>query len=216
VAQLQAILLADRYLETGRATGEGPGYFPTYEAVEGAAAQALPSGPGYPRQNTLQVVTSLVYEAEQSVVITTPYFIPDETLHRALIAAAVRGVDVRLVVSKQIDQFLVGFAQRSYYDDLLSAGVSIYLYRTRFLHAKHLSVDDAVVQIGSSNMDIRSFALNAEAGVLVYDAALAAELKRVQTRQMAESDRLTLEAWRSRPRIRQVAENMARLFDSLL
>jgi cardiolipin synthase A/B len=72
------------------------------------------------------------------------------------------------------------------------------------------------VQIGSSNMDIRSFALNAEAGVLVYDPALAAELKQVQTRQMAESDRLTLEEWRSRPRIRQVAENMARLFDSLL
>ena len=216
VAQLQAILLADRFLETGRTTGEGPDYFPKYEAGGGVAAQALPSGPGYPRQNTLQVVTSLVYEAERSVVITTPYFIPDETLLRALVGAALRGVDVRLVVSSEIDQYLVGFAQRSYYDDLLSAGVSIYHYRTRFLHAKHLSVDEAVVQIGSSNMDIRSFALNAEAGVLVYDPALAAELKRVQTRQMAESDRLTLEAWRSRPRIRQIAENMARLFDSLL
>jgi cardiolipin synthase len=216
VAQLQVILLADRYVETGRTTGEGPNYFPAFEAAGGVAAQALPSGPGYPRQNTLRVVTALVYEARRSIVITTPYFIPDETLLKALVSAALRGVDVRLIVSRQIDQFLVGFAQRSYYDDLLAAGISIYLYRTRFLHAKHLSVDDEVVEIGSSNMDIRSFALNAEAGVLVYDRALAAELKRVQTRQMTESDRLTLEAWRSRPRIRQVAENMARLFDSLL
>jgi len=216
VAQLQAILLADRFVETHRSTGEGPAYFPGYDAGEGVAAQALPSGPGYPRQNTLQVVTSLVYDARTSVVITTPYFIPDETLLRALVNAALRGVDVRLIVSRDIDQFLVGFAQRSYYDDLLSAGVSIHLYRTRFLHAKHLSVDDAVVVIGSSNMDIRSFALNAEAGVIVYDAALAAELKRVQTRQLAESDRLTLDAWRSRSRIRKVAENVARLFDTLL
>jgi cardiolipin synthase len=216
VAQLQAILLADRFVETGQRPNELPPYFPKFDTDGGVAAQALPSGPGYPRQNTLQVVTSLVYDARKSVVITTPYFIPDETLLRALVSAALRGVDVRLIVSRDIDQFLVGFAQRSYYDELLSAGVAVHHYRTRFLHAKHLSIDDAVVVIGSSNMDIRSFALNAEAGVLVYDTALAVELKRVQTRQLAESDRLTLEVWRSRPRTRQVAENVARLFDSLL
>lgn len=216
VPQFQAILLSDRYLETGAALVDRDRFFPPLVPTGSMVAQSLPSGPGYPQANTLRLVTTLIYAAQKRVVITTPYFIPDETLLEALMAAALRGLEVRLIVSREIDQFLVGFAQRSFYEQLLEAGVSIHPYRKNFLHAKHLSVDDEVVQIGSSNMDIRSFALNAEVSCIVYHQGLAQKLRSIQERYLADADSLSLEEWRRRPGYVKVAENLARLVDSLL
>ena len=160
VAQLQAVLLADRYYETEERIGE-LGHFPPFEEAGSVFAQCLPSGPGYSQENNQRLIVSLIHAANERVVLTTPYFIPDEPLYQAMQTAATRGVEVHLVVSRDLDQLLVGYAQRSFYDQLLAAGVQIHIYYEYFLHAKHLSVDGDIALVGSSNFDIRSFALNA-------------------------------------------------------
>jgi len=125
-------------------------------------------------------------------------------------------VEVHLVVSQQIDQYLVGLGQRSFYDELLEGGVRIHSYATRFLHAKHVSIDDSIALIGSSNMDIRSFMLNAEVMLVVYDRAVVGKLREIQERYFRDSEEITKEAWRGRPAVHRVLQNTARLADSLL
>lgn len=215
VRQLQAVFLADRYFETEQ-EADLAGLFPEARQPGGALAMAVPSGPGFPRKNNLDLIVTLIHEAMRRVVITSPYFIPNEALLEAMESAAIRGVDVRLVVCQQMDKWIVGLAQRSFYSELLESGVRIHAYRPRFLHAKHVSIDDAVSLIGSSNMDIRSFMLNAEISMLIYDLDVAAKLREIQERYFANSEELKLESWTKRSPGLKLAENMARLADSLL
>jgi cardiolipin synthase len=130
--------------------------------------------------------------------------------------AVLRGIDVHLVVSERGDHFIVALAQKSYYEELLEAGVRIHLYRKNFLHAKHLSVDDSVAMIGSSNLDIRSFALNAELMLMIYDRGAAARLAAEQERYFANSRLLTLATWGRRSFPSKLAQNLARLVSPLL
>jgi cardiolipin synthase len=215
VLQLQAVFLTDFYLESNTNL-QGPEFFPAQRTTGTVAAQALPSGPGFPQANAERLIVSLLYAARTRVVITTPYFIPDEALLDAMKIAVLRGVDVHLIVSRQADQILVCQAQRSYYDELLEAGVRIHVYREHLLHAKHLSFDDQIAVIGSSNLDMRSFLLNAEISLIVHDPQVTSALGRIQERYFAESDQLSPEVWRQRPRLRKVIENTARLVDSVL
>lgn len=127
VAQLQAVFLMDRYLET-EASLQDSDLFPEPRCVGTSPAQVLPSGPTYPNENAHQIMVALMYGARERIVITTPYFIPDEPFLQAMRAAVQRGLEVHLVVSHQSNQLLVSLAQKSYYDELLDAGVRIYLY----------------------------------------------------------------------------------------
>jgi cardiolipin synthase A/B len=215
VLQLQAIFLTDYYLESNTDL-TGPEFFPSQESAGSAAAQALPSGPGFPQANSQRLIVSLLHAAEKRIVITTPYFIPDEALLDAIKIAVLRGVEVHLVVSRIADQVLVCQAQHSYYEELMQAGVRIHLYREHLLHAKHFTFDDQIAVIGSSNLDMRSFLLNEEISLIVHEPQVALALGRVQERYFAESDELTLDVWRQRPRWRIVIENTARLVDSVL
>lgn len=215
VHQLQAIFMTDRFLETGDEKAD-PDLFPPAVADGAALAQALPSGPTFALENNLRTFVQLIYGAQRRVVVTSPYFVPHEAFVLALQAAARRGLEVRLVTPRAPDQWLVRLAQESFYDELLAAGVCIHLYRPRFLHAKHLSVDDDVVAVGSSNVDLRSFSLNEEDMVFVYDREVAARLRQVQDRYVRDSDVLTLETWRTRPWHRQLAQRLARMVDSVL
>jgi cardiolipin synthase len=215
VLQLQSVFLTDYLLETNTNLLQ-PEYFPPQERAGAVAAQALPSGPGFSQANTQRLIVSLIHAAENRVVITTPYFIPDESLLDAMKVAVLRGVEVHLVVSHQADQFLVCQAQRSYYDELLEAEVHVHCYREHLLHAKHLSFDDQIAIIGSSNVDLRSFLLNEEIVLIVHDPQVATAVGRIQDRYFAESDQLGLEEWRQRPRLRKVVENTCRLVDSVL
>jgi cardiolipin synthase len=215
VAELQAVFLADRLIETEEPVRH-PLMFPDVPAMGTCAAQVLPSGPGYPHENNQRFIVSLLHAATRRVVITSPYFIPDDPFIQAMTTAVLRGVEVHLVVSQQIDQYLVGLGQRSFYDELLEGGVRIHSYATRFLHAKHVSIDDSIALIGSSNMDIRSFMLNAEVMLVIYDRGVVAELRRIQERYFAGSVEVTKEAWRGRRKVYRVLENTARLADSLL
>ncbi|HEV3339813.1 MAG TPA: cardiolipin synthase [Pirellulales bacterium] len=215
VGQLQAIWLVDRYLETDDPIADDD-LFPELAAAGQSPAQALPSGPGYRRANVQRSLVALVYAAKRRVVITTPYFVPDEPLAQALQTAALRGVEIILIASEAHDQVLVCLAQRSYYEELLEAGVRIHHYRPRFLHAKHVTIDDDVAIVGSSNIDIRSFRLNSEISVLIYDREIVGQLARIQDGYLAQSRELSYDEWVRRPLLSKVAQNTARLVDSVL
>lgn len=215
VLQLQAVFLQDWFFETGELPAN-PEAIEMPSATGSSLAQLLPSGPGYERENAQELLVHLFHRAERRIVITTPYFVPDDPFLQALRTAVRRGVEVRLVVANPVDKWVMGLAQRSYFDELLSAGVRIHLYRPRFLHAKHVSIDDDLAIVGSVNMDIRSFALNAEVALLVYDPAVVTAMRAVQERYFADAIELTRESWSRRPLWLRVAQNTARLADSLL
>ncbi|HXR08663.1 MAG TPA: cardiolipin synthase, partial [Candidatus Acidoferrum sp.] len=197
VWQLQAVFLADYYQETTTVL-DGMEIFPAPAGTGQSIAQALPSGPGYGRENAQELLIALLYEARERAVLTTPYFVPDEPFLEAMRAAARRGVEVHLVVSEHANQRLTQMAQRSFYDELLEAGVKIHLFAPRFLHAKNLTIDNDVALVGSANIDIRSFALNEEISLLFYDAGTVAALHRVQDAYLAQSALLDAGQWGQR------------------
>lgn len=215
VLQLQFVFVTDWFLETGEVLKQAT-IFPDPEPSGTTVAQVLPSGPDNPTENNLSLIIALIYSAQSRIVITTPYFIPDESLLQALAAAALRGVAVHLVLPYMIDQILVGLAQRSYFQQMLDAGMVIHLYQPKFLHAKHIRIDDKVAIIGSSNMDIRSFLLNSEVMLICYDAGVTARIREFQDGYISQSLLVTPESWQARPRITQFARNLARLFSPLL
>jgi cardiolipin synthase A/B len=215
VAQLQSVFLADHYFETGARIQEKE-LFPALTSEGKSIAHVVPSGPGYARENGQELIIALLYAARDRVVITTPYFIPDDVFLQALRSAALRGVDVHLVLSLHANQTFTQFAQRSYYGAVIDAGVKIHLYRPHFLHAKHLTVDNTVALVGSTNIDIRSFALNAEIILVIYDPEVVAHLRVLQEKYFAHSEVLTAQDWERRPLLLKVAQNTARLADSFL
>lgn len=214
VLQLQGVFVADWYLETDVLLGES--VFAASDTPGERVVQSLPSGPDFPIQNNQRLLVDLLHQARSRVVITTPYFIPDQALLQALETAVLRGVDVHLVLAVQMDQWLVGLAQRSYYDELLEMGVHIHHYRKAFLHAKHMSWDDSLALIGSSNVDIRSFALNAEISLLFYGPEVPLELRRIQERYFADTEKVDYGQWRNRPLAIKTVQNLARMLSPLL
>jgi cardiolipin synthase len=215
VVQLQAVFLADRYQET-ESRLELSELLPPRTVGGEASAQVLPSGPGYPHENQQTVLVDLLHEARERVVITTPYFVPDEPFLEAMVTAALRGAEVRLVVPEHSNKLVTNWAQESHYARLLDAGIHIHLYAPHFLHAKHVTVDRFVAVVGSVNMDIRSFALDSEVSLLVYDAKVVAAFEAVQARYFAGSREVSRDVWSQRSLLRRVAQNTARLADSLL
>ena len=213
--EMQAVFAEDWYVETGEFLGDAR-YVPDPQVAGDIAVQTLPSGPGYPQQNNQRLIVSLIHAANRRVFITMPYLVPDESLLQALQTAALRGVEVTLVVPLQIDQYLVGLGQRSYYDEMMEAGVRVCRYGKRFLHAKCVTIDDTIAWVGSSNLDIRSFALNAEVVVLLYDAQVCARVGEEQARYLRDGEMLNLEGWRARGPLVKIAENLARLLSPLL
>jgi len=215
VTQFQSVFLADWFFETDEAPADTSFLAPPPRAGN-TIAQVLPSGPGYGRENTKELMIALIYAARRQFTIATPYFVPDEPFLEAVVAAARRGVAVRLILPGRSNQRVTHLAQQSYYSQLLAAGVRIYLYAGRFLHAKHMTVDDEVALIGSTNMDIRSFALNAEVSLLAYDRLVVEGLAALCERYIGHSAVLESALWSARPVSRRLLQNVARLADSLL
>jgi cardiolipin synthase len=215
VLELQHTFAADWFVETNEVL-DGEAEFPGPDIAGTVPAQALPSGPAFPTQNNQRLIVALIHGAGKQVVLTTPYFIPDEPLLQAMQTAVLRGVEVHLVVSEKGDHPVVSLAQESYYEELLEAGVRIHLYRKNFLHAKHLSIDDSMALIGSSNLDIRSFVLNAELMLMIYSPGVTSRLAAEQERYHANSCLLTLATWGERSFGRKLAQNLARLLSPLL
>ncbi|MGB9033121.1 MAG: cardiolipin synthase [Paeniglutamicibacter sp.] len=233
VSTLDAVFISDWYSETGEVILQGvrraelvsggenlsrvSGALIDHRADAGTMLiQVVPSGPGFERENNLRLFLGLIHAAQQRIVITSPYFVPDESLLYAISSAVARGVPVDLFVSEIGDQALVHHAQRSYYEQLLRAGVRIFLYPAPYiLHAKHFTIDDEVAMIGSSNMDMRSFSLNMEVSMLVRDAGFVARLRAVEDEYREVSRMLTLEEWMRQPLRSTVLDNLARLTSAL-
>jgi cardiolipin synthase len=215
VLELQYIFAADWFLETNEVL-ESEDSFPGPQIAGSIPIQALASGPDFPTQNNQRFIVALIHGARKQIKITTPYFIPDEPMLQALQTAVLCGVDVHLVLSEIGDQVLVSWAQRSYYEELLEAGVKVHLYRKNFLHAKFLTIDDSIGLVGTSNMDIRSFVLNAELILVIHDPGMTSRLKVEQQRYIANCRSLDLQQWRQRPFQIKLAEHLARLMSPLL
>jgi cardiolipin synthase A/B len=213
VAHLEAVFASDWYIETGQRL-DVMASVPVC-AVD-MPTQLLPSGPAYPYSNARDAVNALIHLARRRIVLVTPYFVPDEATLSALRIAALSGVKVQLILSASNNQRLTAWAQEAYYDELLRCGVRIALYEPHFLHAKHLTVDDDIALLGSINLDIRSFALNAEIGLLCYDARLVRQLVHIEDDYLRQSTALDLEGWRQRAAWRRSREGIARLADALM
>ena len=182
-AQLDAAFRTDWYSETGVLLNQdsAPETVLVPVAAGDVLCQVLPSGSGFENENNLKLFTSLIHAARKTLVITNPYFVPDDSLMTAIMSAAQRGVDVKLINSEAVDQFFVGNAERSYYEELLAGGVKIYQYRAPvLLHSKTISIDDEIAVIGSSNLDMRSFHLNLEVTMICYDARVVADLRPIE------------------------------------
>ncbi|SDR90164.1 cardiolipin synthetase 2 [Brevibacterium sandarakinum] len=219
VAAVEAVFATDWYTESGEALGIRSYDRDAYEPDVGgqtSAMQLVPSGPGFTTEPNLKVFTSMMYLAQTRLAIVSPYFVPDESLLAAVVTAAERGVGVELYVSEQADQFMVDFAQSSYYRSLLEAGVRIFLYpKPQVLHTKCLIVDDEYAVMGSSNLDMRSFGLNYEISLLTTGGDLVDDIAEVVADYQAESRELVLEDWEKRPYIRRYLESVMRLTSSL-
>ena len=163
-------------------------------AAEGAIlAQVIGTGPTSSFDAMPSCFSELIHSARQELVITTPYFVPDEQLLFAIISAARRGVKTIMAVPRRCDSRIVAGTSRSYYEDLIKAGVELYEYRRGLLHAKTMIADGTVGLIGSANLDRRSFELNFENNILFADRAFAAAIRRRQDQYLADSDRVTAE-----------------------
>jgi cardiolipin synthase len=213
VAGVNALFVTDWYSETDelltRETARVPPEKTSHNIID---AQIVPSGPGFEHENNLRLFNGMLYNAQHKVIITSPYFVPDDSMLYAITNAAYRGVDVQLFVSAVADQPLVFHAQRSYYEELLRSGVRIWRYAApTVLHAKHFTIDDDVAVIGSSNMDMRSFTLNFEISVMVHGRHIVDQLRKIEESYREQSKELFLEEWLARPLRSQWLDNMARL-----
>ena len=159
----------------------------------GFAAQVIGTGPTIRNSAMPEVFETLMFAARHELFITTPYYVPDEAMQTALCASAYRGVETTVIFPARNDSFIVQAASRSYYADLLEAGVRIFEFKGGLLHTKSLALDSEITLIGSANMDRRSFDLNYENNILLYDSTLTAEIRRRQDDYLAQSREVTAE-----------------------
>lgn len=219
VAGINAIFITDWYSETNELLMRETAAIPFEldpQPADALDCQVVPSGPGFEGENNLRLFLALLYYAKTKIIITSPYFVPDEAMLYAITTATQRGVEVQLFVSEIGDQALVYHAQRSYYEALLRAGVRIFMYEAPYiLHAKHFTIDEDVAVIGSSNMDMRSFSLNMEVSLMVRGKSFVAEMRAVEERYREVSRELTLDEWLKQPLRSTVLDNLARLTSAL-
>lgn len=189
---------------------------PPIESSGDIALQVVPSGPDQAPELIHDMLLTLIYNASERMVITTPYFIPSESMQTALTAAAMRGVEVTLVVPAKIDSFLVRHASKSYYDDLFEAGVKIMAYRGGLLHAKTVTADDSVALLGTVNMDKRSFWINFEISLFAYDSRIVDQLRALQEGYIRDSVPVDAKRWAQRGLGARLIQNTVQLMAPIL
>lgn len=178
--------------------------------------QIAASGPDSPTATIMLSLLKAINLAKKEILITTPYFIPGESIRDALKIAALGGVSVKILAPGISDSRLVNAAAWSYFGDLLKAGIEIYLYQKGFIHAKTMVVDDYLSMVGTANMDFRSFDLNFEVNAIVYAAEIAKQLRNAFHNDLINAEKIQLDAWNKRPLYKKLPERMARLLSPLL
>jgi cardiolipin synthase A/B len=211
VAQLQSDFL-DNWIKTGGMLLDGPDYFPSVDSVGPQWAQSFHSSPGEGVETLRLLFLLAISSATERILIANPYFIPNTLAVGMLVDARRRGVDVEIIVPGPIlDAQVVRRASRAKWGPLLKAGVRIYEYQPTFYHTKVMVVDDCWVSVGSANFDNRSFRLNDEANINVFDRGFAREQARIFAEDRARSKPVTLEAWRHRPITERLEELVGRM-----
>ena len=218
IAPLGATVLGDWMLESGTPLEElaRSAGLHHVEPHGSADIQVVPSGPGESGDGLLQMLLALVNAAQDELLLTTPYLVPDESMLRAIRGAAGRGVRVSIIVPERVDSLLIRHASRSYFDDLLDAGVDIYLYRKGLLHTKSIVVDATMSMFGTVNLDMRSLWLNYEVALFVYEPEFAKKLRALQQSYIADSHRLDPAEWAFRSPAQRFLEDAFRLVSPLL
>jgi cardiolipin synthase len=213
VWQCHTVFRADWCAETGETLSsfvDDAGVLPTQTGT--SQVQVLPSGPSHADDNNLMIYTNLFHIAQRRISIVVPYFIPDESVLTAITSAAKRGVDVTIINSEIIDKTLTGHAQRSYYHELLAAGVKIYLRnKPIFLHNKQILIDDDIAVVGSSNLDARSFELSMEITFLIYDPEVVKQLELIEDDYLSYASRISQVSWQKRPLHLRMLDSISRL-----
>jgi len=219
VFSLNAVFMWDWEIETGHNLKGLPDPAKmTINANHGSAAsvQVVPSGPGREGDSVHQLLLMSIYAARKELSMTTPYFVPDEAITSALISAARRGVAVTLVLPEKNDSRLVHYTCRSHFDELLEAGVRIFGFKGGLLHTKSAVADSEISLFGTVNLDIRSFWLDFEVTLCVYDPQFAQRLRSLQQKYIEHSVEVDPAVWQNRPATERFSENLARLCSPLL
>jgi cardiolipin synthase len=215
VGEFAAVFAADWAFETGNIL-EVPSPADIGAEADGAPMQVVPTGPVSPEESYRRVLLGAIQLSTERLIITTPYFVPDDPTMVSLLMAADRGVDISLIVPEHPDHFFTASAGRAHYSALLTAGAKIFLYRPGLIHAKLITVDDTLGMIGSANLDIRSFHLNFELTTLLYGQGVIDQLRAVQQTYMADSRQLDVKAWTNRNFVKQYADAAVSLVSPLL
>ena len=215
VQELQTVFVEDWNFRTNILLDEQD-VFPTPEQSGAVPAQVLPSGPDYPVASYQRLVVAALYSANERVVITTPYFVPDEPFLQALQVVAQRDVEVNLVLPVKTDHPLIDMAGQAYFEELLEAGVRIFGYENGLLHAKTITIDDSIAFLGSSNFDIRSFSLNFEINLLLYGGEATQTLRERQMEYLNNSHAIEWSDWQKRSSSKRMLHEVAKLFSPLL
>ena len=189
---------------------------PKMPIVEGVLAQLIPSAPQVTAHVIYDTLVTVIHRANKRICITTPYFVPDETLSGALTIAAKRGVEVTIIVPEKVDSFLVQHASQAYYQELLEAGVTIALFKGGLLHTKTVVIDDDYCLFGTVNIDMRSFYLNMEVSLVIYTPEMVAQVADCQAIYLQSCRFLDLEEWTQRHGASRLFDNVVRLFSPLL
>lgn len=189
---------------------------PVHGLANETGMQLITSGPIEPWDNLELTFLKAIAGATKCVYIQTPYFLPTDSLLRALEASALANVDVRIMLPLKSDSRMLGYASFSYVTQCLKAGIKVYLYTPGMLHSKVMIIDDSFVTTGSVNFDFRSFENNFEGNVLIYDRALNREMKDIFFRDQDHCIKVTLSSWRKRPRLMRSLESILRLLAPIL
>ena len=190
----------DNWIKTSGELLNGPDYFPELERAGDMDAHLFIASPAGGSESMHLMYLLAIAAAEHSIDLEAAYFVPDELIMKALIAARHRGVRIRVIVpGKHIDSETVRLASKAHWGELLMAGVEVYEYQPTMMHNKLLIVDGIMVSVGSTNFDVRSFRLNDEASLNVYDAAFAARMTRVFEQDLIPTKRYTYDIWLKRP-----------------
>ncbi len=181
-----------------------------------ANVQVVPSGPGHAQEAIHKLILTTIYAARKELILTTPYFVPSDALLTALVTAAERGVDVTIVLPARNDSWLVHYASRSTFDELLAAGVRLRAFEQGLLHTKSITVDGHTSVFGSVNLDLRSFYLNFEISLFVYDREFTQALCDLQRGYLKGARTIDATEWSRRPLKIRFVENIVRLLGPLL
>ncbi len=191
-------------------------FSPNKTVTEDTLVQIAASGPDSVQPTILFSLLQAINIAKKEILVTTPYFIPGDSITNALRVAAISGLSVKLLVPGKCDSRIVNNASKSHYEDLLVAGVEIYVYNKGFVHAKTLVADGKLSVVGTANMDHRSFELNFEVNAIVYDTDFAQQLRQVFLEDLQFAEKLDPERWYKRTALEQLPEKIARLLSPSL